>query len=303
MKVRIGLSTGTDSCTPEGLVALADDIAELGFDSLWMPEILTLPGADPLVGLAWAAGRHPSLKVGTTMLVPGRNLVRLAKQVASLDTLSGGRFLLTLVPGIPRGAERVAVGVDPARRGEILDDALPVLRRLWAGERVTHHGPAADFEDVTVDPRPVQDPFDVWLGGLVPAALRRCGRLADGWLPSLCTPEEAGAGKEVVDAAAAEAGRTISEEHFGVTVLYAEGDAPGDALTRLGARRGAGSDSRLRGHPLRELVPHGLGELRQRLEQFLERGFSKFVVRSLSPDADARGQRERLAAAVGDLQT
>jgi alkanesulfonate monooxygenase SsuD/methylene tetrahydromethanopterin reductase-like flavin-dependent oxidoreductase (luciferase family) len=167
---------------------------------------------------------------------------------------------------------------------------------------VTHHGPSGDFEDVTLEPRPVQDPFDVWLGGLVPAALRRCGRLADGWLPSLCTPEEAAAGKEVVDRSAAEAGRTISEEHFGVSVLYAEGDGPGDALARLAGRRGA-QGGRLRGHSLEELVPHGLVKLRARLEQFLEVGFSKFVVRSLSPDSDARAQRERLAAAVGDLQT
>ena len=253
VKIRIGLSTGTETRTTEDLVALADDIATLGFDSLWMPEILTLPGGDPLVGLAFICGRVPSLKVGTTMLVPGRNLVRLAKQVATLDTLSQGRLLLTLVPGIARGAERRAVGVDPAQRGQILDDALPVLRRLWAGETVSHHGPAGEFEDVTLDPRPVQEPFEVWLGGLVPAALRRCGRLADGWLPALCTPEEAAAGRVVVEESAAQAERAISAEHYGVSVLYVEGDGPdAEALAppadavRLRRRR-AGARSPLRG--------------------------------------------------------
>lgn len=304
MKIRIGLSTGTETRTTEDLVALADDIATLGFDSLWMPEILTLPGGDPLVGLAFISGRVPSLKVGTTMLVPGRNLVRLAKQVATLDTLSQGRLLLTLVPGIARGAERRAVGVDPAQRGQILDDALPVLRRLWAGETVSHHGPAGEFEDVTLDPRPVQEPFEVWLGGLVPAALRRCGRLADGWLPALCTPEEAAAGRVVVEESAAQAERAISAEHYGVSVLYVEGDGPdAEALARLRMRSGSDGGVLVRGHRFEELVPHGLDQLRHRLEQFVEVGFSKFVVRSLTVDGDGRAQRERLAAAVGDLQT
>jgi probable F420-dependent oxidoreductase len=295
VKVRIGFSTGLVDLGPEGLGQLADDLTDLGFDSLWMPEILTVPGNDPLVALAWVAGRNPRLKIGTTMLLPGRNLARLAKQVATLDVLSGGRFLVTFVPGIPRGAERDAVGVDLPQRGAVIDDALPVLRRLWAGETVSHDGPAGRLREVSVSPRPVQDPFDVWLGGMTPAALRRCGRLSDGWLPSLCTPEEAAAGRREVEKAADEAGRTISDEHFGVSIAYAHGPLDDAAVGQL---------SRLsRGRPVAELVPAGLGALRELLERFLEVGFSKFVVRPVAPTGELRAELEQLAAAVGDLQT
>ena len=75
-----------------------------------------------------------------------------------LDLLSGGRFLLTFVPGLAVGGERAAVGVPPSERGALMDEALPVLRRLWAGETVSHEGPAGSFSDVVVSPRPFRTP-------------------------------------------------------------------------------------------------------------------------------------------------
>ncbi len=178
MKVRVGISAGGENLGPDAMVALARGIAATGFDSLWLPEVLSRPGPDPLVGLSWVSGACPGLKIGTTMLLPGRNLVWLAKAVGTLDVLSGGRFLLTFVPGLGLGGERSAIGIPTAERGAQMDDALPVLRRLWAGEVVSHDGPSGSFADVSVSPRPIQDPFDVWLGGNVPAALARA---ADGW--------------------------------------------------------------------------------------------------------------------------
>jgi alkanesulfonate monooxygenase SsuD/methylene tetrahydromethanopterin reductase-like flavin-dependent oxidoreductase (luciferase family) len=100
MKVRIGIGTGAASASPVELGAVVDAIEDLGFDSLWLSEVLTAPSVDPMVGLAWAAARRPTLKLGTTMLLPGRNVVRLAKQLAALDVLSGGRLLVTFVPGL-----------------------------------------------------------------------------------------------------------------------------------------------------------------------------------------------------------
>src|SRR5918994_5337621 len=210
MKIRIGVGAAGASATPAALAELVTGIDELGFDSLWLSEVLTGPVLDPVVGLAWAAASNPRLKVGTTMLLPGRNVLRLAKQLASLDVLCRGRLLVTLVPGLTFPPEREAIGVDPKRRGAFIDEALPLLRRLWAGETVTHEGLAGTFRDVKLSPLPVQHPLEVWLGGTVPAALERCGRLSDGWLPSLCTPEEAAAGRVVIEEAAARVGRFIS---------------------------------------------------------------------------------------------
>ena len=249
---------------------------------------------DPVVGLAWAAASNPRVKLGTTMLLPGRNVLRLAKQLASLDVLCNGRLLVTLVPGLTYPPEREAIGVDPKRRGAVIDEALPLLRRLWAGETVTHEGAAGTFRDVKLSPLPVQQPLEVWLGGTVPAALERCGRLSDGWLPSLCTPEEAAAGRVVIEEAAAKAGRSISPEHFGMSLGYAR------EPDRSGHRAHDGRpDARARC----ELTPVGLPALRERIERFIDVGFSKFVVRPMVAPTSWRAELEALAGAVGNLQT
>jgi len=232
------------------------------------------------------------LKLGTTMLLPGRNVLRLAKQLASLDVLCEGRLLVTLVPGLTYAPERDAIGVDPKRRGAFIDAALPLLRRLWAGETVSHDGAGGSFRDVKLAPLPVQQPLEVWLGGTAPAALERCGRLSDGWLPSLCTPEEAAAGRIVIDEAAARAGRSISREHFGMSIGYAR--APIDPATArmMTARRPRSV----------ELTPVGLPALRKLIERFIAVGFSKFVVRPVVAPASWHAELDALSAAVGDLQ-
>jgi len=293
MKIRIGIGVAAAASRPETLAEIVAGIDELGFDSLWLSEVLTGPVLDPVVGLAWAAAGNPRLKVGTTMLLPGRNVLRLAKQLASLDALSQGRLLVTLVPGLTYAPERDAIGIEPKRRGAVIDEALPLLRRLWAGETVSHEGATGNFKDVRLSPLPVQQPLEVWLGGTAPAALERCGRLSDGWLPSLCTPEEAAAGRVVIDEAAAKAGRSISREHFGMSIGYAT--APIDPATArtMTARRPRSV----------ELTPVGLPALRERLERFIDVGFSKFVLRPIAAPASWRAELEALAGAVGDLQT
>src|SRR5215469_7904031 len=293
MKIRIGVGAGGASATTETLAELVTGLDDLGFDSLWLSEVLTGPGVDPVVGLSWAAAHNEHLKLGTTMLLPGRNLVRLAKQLASLDVLSKGRLLVTLVPGLTYAPERDAIGVDPKRRGAVIEESLPLLRRLWAGETVSHEGVAGSFRDVKLSPLPTQQPLEVWLGGTVPAALERCGRLSDGWLPSLCTPEEAAAGRVVIEEAAAKAERMISPEHFGMSIGYAR--VPIDPATArvMAARRPRSL----------ELTPVGLPAVRKLIERFIAVGFSKFVLRPVVPPASWREELETLAAAVGDLQT
>src|SRR5258706_5843580 len=262
MKIRIGVGAAGASSTPEALGELVAAVDTVGFDSLWLSEVLTVPVLDPAVGLAWAAASNPRVKLGTTMLLPARNVLRLAKQLASLDVLCRGRLLVTLVPGLTYPPEREAIGVEPKQRGAVIDEALPLLRRLWAGETVSHEGAVGTFQDVKLSPLPVQKPLEVWLGGNVPSALERCGRLSDGWLPSLCTPEEAAAGRVVIEEAAAKAGRSISSEHFGMSIGYAS--KPIDAATAraMAARRPRAL----------ELTPVGLPALRDLIERFIKVG-------------------------------
>lgn len=274
---------------------VVDALADLGFDSLWVPEVLTSPLPDPAVVLAWAAARSPRLKLGTTCLLPGRNILRLAKSLASVDAVSGGRLLLTLVPGLTGEPERGAIGAPPSGRGRAIDEGLPLLRRLWAGEEVTAPRPGGDLRGVVLSPRPVQQPLEPWLGGMGPSALERCGRLGDGWLPSLCTPAQVAAGREVIESAAASAGRVIDPEHFGVSLGYAT--APLETAARLSI------SARARGADPDEVVPVGFEALRAKLEAFVAVGFSKFVVRPIAPPPDWAGELSALAAAVLDLQT
>jgi len=296
VKVRIGIGMGvTTGGTDASFARIIDDLDELGFDSVWLPEVLTAATLDPLVGLAFAAAHNPRLKLGTTMLLPGRNPVRLAKELATLDVLSGGRLLCTFVPGLPRQPETGAAGVAGPDKAAAMDEMLPLLRELWSGRSVSHHGRSGQFDEVTLSPLPVQEPLEFWTGGMVPAALRRCGRLADGWLPSACTPAEAAAGRTVIDEAAAEVGREISPEHFGVSIAYASEPLSPSAARALGSAR--------RGVDPADVVPVGIDGLRAMLEAFLAVGFSKFVVRPLAEPGTWRSELEALATGVLDLQT
>src|SRR5260370_17677638 len=154
------------------------------------------------------------------MPVTGGTPIRMAKELATIDRLSGGRLLLVFVPGLPDRFEDQARGVPVAGRGAWIDEVLPLVRRLWSEDAVSHTGARLCYHGLSVHPRPVQDPLEVWLGGTARSALRRAGRLSDGWLPSLCTPEEAAAGRASIEAAAAEVGRHVDPEHFGISLAY-----------------------------------------------------------------------------------
>lgn len=216
MKVRIGVAIG--ALPLERFGPVLDDLDELGFDSIWLPESFQRGGIDPLVGLAFAAARVPRLKLGTHLVAPGRNPYVLARELAQLDHLCGGRLLLTFVAGLDEPAERIAQGIPTGDRTGWFDEHLPRMRDWWAGAQV---------DGITLDARPRQEPLEVWLGGRARRSLVRAGQLGDGWLAGRTTLEEATAAKSVIDTAAAEAGRAISPEHFGTNLVYSwDGQLP-----------------------------------------------------------------------------
>jgi probable F420-dependent oxidoreductase len=294
VKVRIGIGVGAAG-SGEDFGDIVCEMERCGFDSVWLSEVLSTPVLDPLAGLAFAAGVVEKLKLGTTMLAPGRNPVRLAKELATVDRLSGGRLLVVLVPGLTDAAEQQAMGVPMRERGAWIDEVLPLLRRFWIEDAVSHHGELFSYEGLTVRPRPVQQPLDLWLGGTASSALRRAGRISDGWLPSLLTPAEASSGRRAIEQAAAEAGREIEAEHFGVSLGYAR--------ERISERQVATIARRRPGVDPSTLVPIGLDGLRLRLQEFIDVGFSKFVVRPSDAPQDWRNELHVLAQAVLPLQT
>ncbi len=298
VKVRIGFGLGTAAgmaADPATFGPLVDDLERLRFDSLWLSERLSGPAPDPLAALAFAAGRTTKLKLGTSVLVvPGRNPAVLASELATIDRLSGGRLLPAIGLGAVDPVEQQGFGVERSERSSWFDEVVPLLRRFWAGEPVDHEGPRFRYEGVRILPTPVQDPLELWLGGIAPSELRRVGRLGDGWLPSFCTPEDVAGARPVVAAAAAEAGREIEDEHWGALVLYAGGEVP-DRLAAAVARRRPGVD-------VADLVPADHAALRTTLERFVEVGFSKFVVVPVGEPAAWTDELEELAAAVLPLQ-
>ncbi len=297
MKVRVGYGLGVQGLRDESRFAsLVDGLDDCGFDSLWLSERVAGDAPDPIVGLSFAAGRSARLKLGTSVQVlPGRNPALLAKSWASLDRLSGGRALPAFGLGNPVAAEHQAFGVPRDERAAIFDEALPLLRRLWTEERVDHDGTYFHYRGLVVQPKPLQSPPDVWLGGRAPSELRRCGRLGDGWLASFSTPADCAAGRAVIEDAAGRAGRAIDPEHFGAMVTYVHDEIPAALRERLAALR-PGVDPEA-------LVPVGLPAVRERLVAFTDVGFSKLVLVPLAEPDEWRPELEALGDAVLDLQT
>jgi probable F420-dependent oxidoreductase len=297
VKVRVGYGLGTRASTDAARFAtMVDTLERLRFDSLWLSERVTDDCPDPIVALAVAAGRTTRLKLGFSVLVlPGRNPMLLAKELATLDRLSAGRLLPAFGLGAVVPAEHQAFGVERTERAARFDETLPLLRRLWTGQPVDHEGPFHRYDAAVVLPTPVQDPLEIWLGGIAPAELRRCGRLGDGWLPSFCTPDDVRDGIVTVQHHAAEAGRQIDPEHFGALIPYTDGPLP-DVVAAGIAKRRPGVDPT-------DVIAQGLDGLRVMIERHVEAGGSKFVVVPLAEPPDWEDHLAEVAATVLPLQT
>jgi probable F420-dependent oxidoreductase len=200
-----------------------------GFESVWGGEHVILPDdiaskypytpdgkipaepdtpiPDPLMWLAFAAAAAPSLRLGTCILiVPQRNPLVLAKELASLDQLSGGRVELGLGVGWLK-EEFEALGVPWERRGARNDEYISAMRALWSGPHVEFHGEFVDFPPVTCSPRPVNGSIPIIVGGDTEAAISRAVRIADGYFPGEGDAERLGALLGRVRSAAEAAGR------------------------------------------------------------------------------------------------
>jgi probable F420-dependent oxidoreductase len=269
-------------------------IERIGFDTLWMSDTPSLPSTDPFAGIAFAAAVTTRVKLGANFIPFGREPYLVAHQLAQLDRISSGRLLVNLVPGLDQPEERAALGTAGQHRGRMMDQLIPRLRAWWAGEEV----PAGSGARLSV--LPVQEPLEIWLGGSGPEAIDRAGRLADGWLGSLVSPDRAGVIREQIQATAAAAGRRVDPEHFGLSLSYARdaGDVDRAVRRRRPIRRElSGTDD------LNELVPVGRHALRLLVRRLIDQGLSKFAVRPIAPVESWPDELEWLAGAVLDLQT
>ncbi|MCW2906323.1 MAG: hypothetical protein JWL68_1112 [Actinomycetia bacterium] len=228
-------------------------VEELGFRHVMAYDHVV--GADPAVHQGWSGAydvrttfHEPmvmfgflaaltSLELVTGIIIlPQRQTVLVAKQAAEVDLLSGGRFRL----GVGLGWNEVeyeALGQDFRTRGRRIEEQVTLMRRLWTEESVTHEG---EFDRVTaagLAPRPVQRPIPVWFGAQSERAYRRAGRLADGWFPQVSPGPELDKAREIVSAAAREAGRDPAQLGLEGRVSW-RGDA-----TKLAEQAGRWNDA------------------------------------------------------------
>jgi len=214
--MKVGLAFGSSvGVEGEAAIDLCRRAEAAGFESVWGGEHVILPTKidskypytpdgkipaepetpipDPLIWLAYVAAAAPSLKLGTCILiVPQRNPVILAKELATLDRLSGGRVELGLGVGWLK-EEFDALGVEWSRRGTRNDEYVDAMRKLWAGPHAEYHGEFVDFPPVTCSPRPVKGDIPVLVGGDSDAAIRRAVKIADGFFPGEGDAKQLGA--------------------------------------------------------------------------------------------------------------
>jgi probable F420-dependent oxidoreductase len=197
---------------PVQAIRLARAAEDAGFESIWTVDHVVVPGGyqsrypydptgrlpsgegtvfpDPLIWLAYIAARTSTLRLGTGILiVPQRNPLVLAKELATLDSLSGGRMILGAGIGWLE-EEFEALGVPFAGRSHRMEEAIAAMRALWTEEEASFHGTTASFDHCFLRPQPPDGTIPVHIGGHSPAAARRAGRIGDGFFPLGVGPEE-----------------------------------------------------------------------------------------------------------------
>jgi probable F420-dependent oxidoreductase len=299
-KIRIGVMPGPWTDGPraaEGFWRLVELCEATGIDSLWVSERLVGPTLEPLTALGAVAGRTRRLKFGTAALVlPFRNPVLAAKALATLDVLSEGRVFPVVGVGVDQPREWKAAGVPAPARGARTDEAIVLIRRLWTEEEVTARGTYFVLDRVRLVPRPAQSPPPIWIGGTSEAALRRTGRLGDGWLASLSPPAAFAAGVERIREQAAAAGREIAWDHFGTIIPFVLAPSP-EAGWRLAAPylpRDRADEATLRA-TVAVGPPDAVATL---IERYVAGGGTKFVLRPAGPPEEMLEQIAQLADTV-----
>ena len=224
----IGTSLSISS-TSADIAVLARKAEELGFESCWVPEHTIVPVqtdskypgtpdgslppsmddmADPLIALAKASAVTSAIKLGTSVsLVPEHSPLLMAKQIATLDRLSNGRFIYGIGAGWLK-EETEIMGGDFEHRWGQSREAVMAMKELWTKDEAEFHGRFYDFPPVKCSPKPLQKPHPpVYLGGSAARVFQRVVAYGDGWMPVRVNPEQVRAGRAMLDELAAAAGR------------------------------------------------------------------------------------------------
>jgi probable F420-dependent oxidoreductase len=263
-----------DDANRDGIIAAVALAEEHGFTDVWATDHILIDHAgaedygriyEAITTLAWIAGRSSAIRLGASVIVvPMRNAVVLAKQLATLDALSDGRLIAGFGVGW-NAAEFANVGVAERfhERGAYTEEAINLCRHLWSGSREPFHGRFHSFEDFFFQPLPAQGvDVPIWLGGRDERALRRAGRLADAYHASAASPSALAGRIPVVRAAAEAAGRPMPrlsgrarlELDAGAESFYTMHGSPADVASDIRAFADLGVDHLALAFPPRDAV-------------------------------------------------
>ncbi|MFQ5933212.1 MAG: LLM class flavin-dependent oxidoreductase [Dehalococcoidia bacterium] len=230
-EVQVGISAVEDGAGVGDLAALVE---KLGFDSIWAGEHITNfgPVLSSVPVVATFAARTSTIKVGTSvMLFPLRHPTVIAKEVSSLDILSGGRVIFGIGVGGENPKEFEACGVNVKERGSRTNEGLELIRKLWTGDKITHKGHFFDMEGVVMEPRPVQRPGPpIYVAGRRDAAMRRAAIHGDGWLPYFYDPDRYRGSVARIRGVAEETGKDLSSFHWALFQFIAVENSYEEAL-------------------------------------------------------------------------
>jgi probable F420-dependent oxidoreductase len=262
------------------------DLCEAGgVDSLWQTDRLLSrePILECMTAMAAMAGRTRRIKFGINVVsLALRDPVLVAKQCATIDVLSQGRLLPAFGIGSPRAPEWAALHVDTRTRGRKTDEGLEIVRRLWRQDSVDFAGEHYRLTGATISPKPVQADLPMWIGGGSEAAIRRTARVGTGWQGGPETPAEAARIVAAIKAAAAEAGRSIDEDHYGASFPFYFGRSAQPALQRAmeAYTKRTGNDAS--GY----FAVGDAGVIVERIAGYITAGVSKFILRPVGASGE-----------------
>jgi len=306
-QVKVGVGFGLFSLglpSADTIARVAERAEDWGLDSFWLSDHLLAPTPelDVVATLSLLASRTSRIRLGPSVfLLNLRHPLVAAKSFASLDYLSNGRMVMAVGTGANL-ADYAACGIPTEGRGRRLDEGILILRKVWTEPKTSFHGKYFNFENVTIEPRPLRrtnndtGTIDIWVGGRSDAALKRTARLADGYFASFQTPDEFERNMATIRQYAEQFGRANARIESGLILLCrlaATRERAEEDLRRALARTNRGNDQFLQ-----RTVYGSPEDIIRRLSEYTAVGLDKFVLWPVAEPEAWAGQMELIGREV-----
>ena len=282
MSIRVGLGLpALHFSSSQTLWKWVDECENSLADSIWQNDRLISqePFIESLSFMAALTGRTERIKFGMNVVVaPLRNPLVLAKQCASIDYLSNGRLLPAFGVGNAKALEFSRTDNKISHRGKWTNEVLDFLSKIWATDNVTYKGNFINYENITIEPKPVQNPLPIWIGGSSDAAIERTIKYGTGWISGVQSPRQVKPVVEKIRQKALQYGKTIDEDHYGAGFSYRIGDW-NDPIVQSAAKQ---FSRRFPNSDPKEFIAVGKeSDIQARINEYIDVGISKFVLRPL----------------------